>query len=206
VGRKLSFIIKFDSAIGTTDLVGELIAEAIRVIHKYEDLEEGQLLNYVRRSIHNAAINIIGVKTTKSRQRIIKIVDGDNVNTLTEFKSTVYSMDCKKNYSGDNESSDSNDSADMHNLHNCIFNNKESLPLDEIVLDDIISKNKKDLSENEIKFVNLILGEYDEDFESWVSNQGYENSTVSKFIRNVYSYTGVNKKSMEKKLAELNSR
>lgn len=195
VRRKLSFISKYDSALGTPDLVGELVAEAVRVIHHYDYLNEEKLLNYARRSVHNAAMNIIGSRTTSSRQRVVKTEDAniDN-NGISHFRNTIYSLDKIYNVG------DANDDDDIKMID--FIRDGNPSQLDIVEQKDVASDVENKLTNSEIKFISIISGEYNKEFEDWIScqNKKTTDSTFSNFVQNVYKFTHVNRMSLKRKL------
>jgi hypothetical protein len=191
VRRKLGFIAKYDSALGTPDLIGELVAEAVRVIHHYDYLNEEKLLNYARRSVHNAAMNIVGARTTSSRQRIVRTDDG--MGTLSHYMNTTYSLD--KCYKVDEDDEYGEEMSEF-------IKDDKPTQLDTVEQLDMTNSIKVNLTDNEKKFINIVSGEYNEDFENWLlkNNEKITDSPFSRLVRNAYLFTDVSKIALKKKL------
>lgn len=210
--RKLTFISKYDSALGMQDFAADLITEAIRIINHYDYLNELMLLNYARRSVHNKVMNIIGYRNTQSRNRLIKVEneneneDNDSENksksiSITMYQNTVYSMD---------KMLETNDTDENYSYMDYLSDDSPS-QLDEAISTDIIESISANLTPNEVTFINIVSGKYDEEFEKYVVsnnmnvnifNDNKRHSKFSYLVKNAAAYTGVSKSVLKRKLCK----
>jgi len=138
--KKLSFLT--NDFYTESDLQGELLAEAIKLIKYYEGLPEKHLINSVKKGIHNYAMRIIEFRTARCRNRL-----------NSEIGKTTLSLD--------------QENEDEQCLYDTV-SSQEKNPLENMEAKEFLDGLMKDSPER-IKVLYLIIErEYPENFIRWM--------------------------------------
>lgn len=89
VNRKVRFIAMYDPGRPLQDLEDDLVEEGLRATLHYDYMaNETQLINYVKRCMHNHTVRIIKKATAKKRSRLVLVDDDARV-----YQTTTRSLD-----------------------------------------------------------------------------------------------------------------
>lgn len=154
VYKKMTFILKSFHE-DAQDLVSELMAEGLRGLFLTYPMivssEHG--IRLIKRTIHNAGINLIHTYTASKRKRLVSCASG--------YRNQVLSwedyMQAKQDSEEEGESEGNETSGNMDNLH----------------LRLSVEKIAGSLSPEKLVALQLLMGLYDKEFTAYLHEEGY---------------------------------
>jgi hypothetical protein len=157
--NKLRFIAHSNNC-NVQDLYPELLEVALKSFHRLYPTNENDcyVANYLKRSIHNRAINFIKFSTTKKRGRLINVgkdKKGENQFSLLEVGESKF------NFGADNEV------VSFEDLQCESDRNSVQLKFElRLSVDSILEKYKR--FPKKYRFLTILLGNEDEGFTTWL--------------------------------------
>lgn len=157
--KKLRFIVKSDN-VGFEDIHSELSTKALQSFYSLIPAQATDLhiINYLKRAVHNHAINIIKSRTSQKRGRLVNV--GTDKNNEQQFSLLCVSQNqVAAAFDADgNEIDMLNVANDSHSRFELQFSISEVL--------DSVKRNKK-----KYRFLSLLLGNEDSEFTDWLKQE-----------------------------------
>lgn len=157
--RKLRFIVKSDN-VGFEDIHSDLSTKVLQSFYSLIPAEatEAHIVNYLKRAVHNHAINIIKSRTSQKRGRLVNV--GTDKNNEQQFSLLCVSQN-QLSVAFDEDGNE----IDMLN----VANDSDSKFQLQFTISQVLNKVKHD--KKKYRFLTLLLGTEDTEFTDWLRQE-----------------------------------